>query len=67
MITYFAPAERLSLEQVQESRRRLLETWPAEQLLECFPGPVVVLNRLRQIVLANEQPDQKRSRGYPAR
>lgn len=55
MITDFAPAERLSLEQVQESRRRLLKTWPVEQLLECFPGPVVVLNGLRQIVLANEK------------
>lgn len=55
MITYFAPAERQSLQQVRESRRRLLETWPVEQLLECFPGPVVVLNALRQIVLANEK------------
>lgn len=55
MITHFAPAERQSLDEVQASRRRLLAAWPVEQLLECFPGPVAVLNRPRQIVLANEK------------
>ncbi len=55
MITQFAPAERLSPEQVQESRRRLLVTWPVDQVLECFPGPVAVLNHLRQITVANEK------------
>jgi signal transduction histidine kinase len=54
VITHFAPAERQSLAEVQASRR-LLATWPVEHLLECFPGPVAVLNRLRQIVLANEK------------
>lgn len=55
MLTQFAPAERLSDEQVRECHRRLGATPLVQALLESFPGPALVLNRCRQAVLVNRK------------
>ncbi len=53
--TFFAPAERETPETIA-AQNRLLATDPVVvRLLDSFPEPAVVLNRCREIVLANDK------------
>jgi len=54
MATEFAPAERVSDGEI-ERQRRLFEDVPLmDQLLDAVPSCLVVLNRQRQLVYANQ-------------
>jgi len=52
-LTYFAPAEKASVEQLRAESKRFLEDELAVALLEAIPGLAVVLNPERQIIAAN--------------
>lgn len=51
--TYFASAERASDEEIRELHGKFCREASAVTLLEAFPGPAMVLNEHRQIVVAN--------------
>ena len=51
--TSFAPAERLSADEIASQRSQLLSHPLVGELLNCLPDPVLILNQQRQIVLAN--------------
>lgn len=51
--TYFAPAERASMESIRDARSKVLASPLLGMLLEALPDFALVLNRERQIVAAN--------------
>jgi hypothetical protein len=53
--TAFAPAERASAKQLASEHQELLDNPAARVLLDGFPEPAAILNRQRQIVLANKR------------
>jgi PAS domain-containing protein len=53
--TYFAPAERADEPAVAADYRRLSAEPLIPELLNSFPEPVMVLNRERQVVFANDK------------
>jgi signal transduction histidine kinase len=53
--TLFAPAERADPQQIVAQREKLMADPVVHALLDCFPEPAMVLNRQRQIVLANDK------------
>jgi signal transduction histidine kinase len=53
--TLFAPAERADPRQILAQREKLMADPVANALLDCFPEPAMILNRQRQIVLANDK------------
>jgi len=53
--TFFAPAKRASLREVEEIRRRVLLDRTLSSLLDAIPDYVLVLNRERQVVAANSR------------
>ena len=55
LATLFAPAERADARQVQAQREKLVADPVVTALLDCFPEPVMIVNRQRQIVLANDR------------
>lgn len=54
-LTFFAPAERASAEAIARQHELLTGSPLVRQLLDAFPEPAMVLNRERQIVLANDK------------
>jgi hypothetical protein len=55
LISYFASPERAAHEQTASENSHLLAQSLVKILLNGFPEPAVILNRYRQIVLANDQ------------
>ncbi|MCC6590580.1 MAG: HAMP domain-containing histidine kinase [Bryobacterales bacterium] len=53
--TYFGPAQRASVEEVEEQRHELESHPVIRQLLEGMPEAAAVLNLQRQIVMANSE------------
>jgi signal transduction histidine kinase len=53
--TLFAPAERADPRQMLAQREKLAADPVVNALLDCFPEPAMILNRQRQIVLANDK------------
>lgn len=53
--TFFAPAERETPEKIVAQNRQLAADPIVVRLLDSFPEPAVVLNRCREIVLANDK------------
>ena len=51
--TSFAPAERLTADEIASQNQQLSSHSLVAHLLDCLPDPVVILNQQRQIVLAN--------------
>jgi Histidine kinase-, DNA gyrase B-, and HSP90-like ATPase len=55
VLTYFAPPERDSQEQIRRDHSSLRAMALVRQLLDSFPEPAMILNRHRQIVYANDK------------
>jgi signal transduction histidine kinase len=53
--TLFAPAERAQPAEIQIQHRTVTADPFVKALLDCFPEPAMILNRQRQIVLANDK------------
>jgi len=53
--TLFAPAERAEPGEIQIQHRTVAADPVVTALLDCFPEPAMILNRQRQIVLANDK------------
>lgn len=53
--TFFAPAERDPIDQECPLRQKLAAEPLLQPLLDCFPGPTLILNERRQAVAVNEK------------
>lgn len=54
-VTYFAPAERASAEELEKSVKELAAEPLLEALLDTFGAKLLILNRQRQIVVASQE------------
>lgn len=55
LTTQYAPAERAGAEELAKDHEALMKPLVSRKLLDSFPEPAVVLNRQRQIVMANDK------------
>lgn len=52
--THFAPAERIDLNEIMKQTNKILELSYITEFLNAFPNIVIVLNRQRQVIFAND-------------
>jgi PAS domain-containing protein len=55
LATLFAPAERATPEEIEAQHEKVSSQLLLRALMDCFPEPAMILNRQRQIVLANDK------------